>query len=146
MRPLPHSAHRTFVETEGWTKRGTARRRGATGDHHRYMLTLATGDVLSTRVSHGAGQINDPGLIAYILRDQLAVTEVDFWNCVDGGILPPRPHPTPSAPAGPVLDAKLVRNLLTKVRLSQQVISTMTREEAVQRWQDWLTGREGSGR
>ena len=66
MKPLPHSAHRKFVETQGWEKNGTARGSGKTGDHYRCNLHLATREVLTTRVSHGSGQINDPKLIAAI--------------------------------------------------------------------------------
>ena len=140
MRPLTHAAHRRFVETEGWTKKGTARGSRMTGDHYRYNLTLATGEVLTARVSHGAGQINDPKLIAAILRDQLAVSEEDFWACVDNGRLPPRPQPQEPLPAGEVLDAKLVRNLIRKVKLSETEIAGLTKAEAVRRWEDYLAG------
>lgn len=143
MRPLPHSAHRTFVETEGWEKKGTVRGSGKTGDHHRYRLTLSNGDVLSTRVSHGPGQIDDPGLVAAILRDQLAVSEEDLWRCVDHGVLPPRPQPAAPDPPGEVLDAKLVRNLIRKVAMSETEIGQLTRAEAVARWQQFLG--EGGG-
>lgn len=140
MRPLTHSAHRKFVETEGWTKKGTARGSGRTGDHHRYNLTLPTGDVLTTRVSHGSGQINDPKLVAAIFRDQLAVSEEDFWACVEDGVLPPRPQPPAPTPSGEVLDAKLVRNLIRKVGLSEEQIARLTKAEAVQRWEEYLAG------
>ncbi len=138
MRPLTHAAHRKFVETEGWTKKGTARGSGRTGDHHRYNLALATGEVLTTRVSHGAGQVNDPKLITAIFRDQLAVGEDEFWACVEHGALPKRPPPPTTAPAGEVLDAKLVRNLIRKVGLAEAEIAGLTRAEAVLRWEDYL--------
>lgn len=140
MKPVPHAAHRKFVETEGWVRKGTARGSGRTGDHYRYNLVLATGDVLTTRVSHGAGQINDPKLIAAILRDQLAVREDDFWACVDRGVRPPRPAPPAPVSTGEVLDAKLVRNLIRNVGLSESEVATMTKAEAVERWQDYLAG------
>ena len=140
MSPLPHPAHRKFVETEGWENKGTARGPSKTGDHYRYELVLATGDILTTRVSHGPGQINDPRLVAAILRDQLAVSERDFWRCVDKGVLPPRPQ-SPSPPAiGEALDAKLVRNLVRKVGLSEADIVKLTKAEAIQRWQEHLRG------
>lgn len=140
MRPLTHAAHRRFVQTEGWTRRGTARGSGKTGDHYRYNLALATGDVLTTRVSHGTGQIHDPKLIAVILRDQLAVSEEDFWACVDRGVLPPRPRRQAPSPAGEVLDAKLVRNLIRRVGLSEEEVAALTKAEAVRRWEEHLTG------
>ena len=137
-RPLTHADHRAFVETEGWERRGTARGRGRTGDHVRYVLRLADGDVLVTRVSHGAGSIGDPNLVAAILRDQLRVTEDDFYRCVRHGVLPPRPQPpTPELPAD-TLDAKLVRNLMRRVGLSQQEVASLDREGAIARWQDYL--------
>jgi hypothetical protein len=140
VRPLPHSAHRKSVETEGWEDKGTARGPSKTGDHYRYELVLASGDVLTTRVSHGRGRINDPKLVAAILRDQLAVSERDFWRCVDKGVLPPRPGPPAPPAAGEALDAKLVRNLVRKVGLSEAGIAKLTKAEAVLRWQEYLTG------
>jgi hypothetical protein len=144
MRPLPHAAHRTFVETEGWAKKGKANRPGATGDHHRYTLTLATGDVLFTRVSHGSGQLDDPGLVAQVLRDQLQVSEADFWRCVDDGVLPPRPQPVQASIQGPALDAKLVRNLMRKVGLTQAEISGLSKADAVAARQRWLAENPGT--
>lgn len=140
MGPLSHAAHRKFVETESWQKKGTARGSGKTGDHHRYTLRLANGDVLTTRVSHGAGAVNDPKLVAKILRDQLQVTEADFYACVRRGKLPPRPAPErPSVPEGG-LDAKLVRNLIRKAGLSQDTVAAMTEEQAVDAWNQHLAG------
>ncbi len=140
MRPIPHRAHRRFVEVEGWEKTQTVR--GTTGDHHRYVLHLADGSVLRTRVSHGAGALNDPGLVAAVLRDQLAVTAADFWACVDRKVLPPRPLPAePAMPAGPkVLDAKLARSLLGKAGVTHAELATMTQAEAAARWIEFLKG------
>lgn len=140
MRPIPHSAFRTFVEVERWVRKGTARSSRRTGDHHRYTLALQDGRTLYARVSHGSGQVDDPQLVAKILRVDLEVSEGDFWNCVNNGVLPPRPQDTRPAPAGPILDGKLVRNLITKVGLTQQEIAGMSREDAIQRWNDWLAG------
>ena len=90
--------------------------------------------MLAVRISHGAGQYNDAKLVAAIFRDQLRVTEEDCWRCV----LPPRPQPPAPPVTGPVLDAKLVRNLLRRVGLTQAEIATMSKAEAVARWQEWL--------
>jgi hypothetical protein len=138
VKPLPHSAHRKFVEIEGWEKKGTARGSGKTGDHYRYNLRLATGDVLTIRVSHGSGQINDPKLVAAIYRDQLAVSEEDFWRCVDDGVLPPRPQSPSALAERDALDAKLVRNLIRRVELTETEIATFTKAEAVARWEQYL--------
>jgi hypothetical protein len=142
MRPLPHSAHRRFVETEGWEEKGTARGSGKTGDHHRYQLRLANGEVLTTRVSHGSGQINDPNLVAAILRDQLSISEAEFWCCVEDGVLPTRPKPEQPTASAAALDAKLVRNLIRKVGLTEAEIAQLTKDEAVYRWNAYLASEE----
>jgi hypothetical protein len=138
MRPLPHRAHLDFVRREGWDLKGTARSKVGSNDHSRYTLTLATGEVLYTRVSHGTGQIENPDLIADILRAQLRVSEKDFWACVKRGVLPPRPSaPASLLPAVP-LDAKLLRNLIGKVGLTPAEAEALTKEEAVDCWQRYL--------
>jgi hypothetical protein len=139
MRPLSHADHRKFVEVEGWTKKTTARAGKKTGDHFRYTLTLATGDVLYTRVSHGSGQIDDPGLVRSILRDQLHVTEEAFYDCVEKGVRPPRPQPEEPARPQQALDATLMRNLVRKVGLSADQMTGLSKEEAVAIWQQYLT-------
>jgi len=81
-RGLGASGHHPFAEGQ----------RG--GDHERYTLTLADGDVLYTRISNGRGQYDDDAaLITMILRVQFRVTEADFWACVERGVLPPRLAP-----------------------------------------------------
>ena len=138
MRPISHAAHKKFVDVEGWSVAGTGRSKAKTGDHFRYTLTLADGDVLFTRVSHGTGEIGDPGRIAHILRQQLRVSEDDFWACVERGVLPPRPQPPQAAIRGEQLDYKLVRNLIDKVGLSQQEVAGLSKEQAVARWHEYL--------
>jgi hypothetical protein len=137
-RPLAHRDHRKFVETEGWIKKGTSRGGAKTGDHYRYSLKLATGEVLQTRVSHGSGAINSADVVAHIMRDQLLVTEEDFYRCVEQGILPPRPAPSSPAPPPDALDGKLVRNLIRKVGMTQAQVAALTEEEAVAAWQEYL--------
>ena len=138
MGSLSHSEHRKFVETEGWEKKGTARGSAKTGDHDRYTLRLATGHVLSTRVSHGAGQINDRNLVAKIFREQLQVTEKDFYLCVRKGKLPPRPAPDKPSVPDEGLNAKLVRNLIRKVGLAQEAVASMTKDQAAEAWNRYL--------
>lgn len=140
MAPLSHADHRRFVEAEGWEHKGTARGAGRTGDHHRYTLALADGDVLYTRVSHGPGGINDPGLVHHVLRDQLRVSEEDFYRCGRDGLLPPRPQPERPARPAEGIDGKLMRNLARKLGLTAGQIGAMTKAEAVKAWQDYLAG------
>lgn len=137
---LPSFAElRKFCEVEGWEDKDEAAGKKK-GDHHRYTLRLDTGDVLYTRVSHGRGQIGDPNLWRnVILKHQLQVTEEQFWACADGGVKPPRPAPEkPVERAG--LPAKLAANLLRKVDVTPDQLATMTKDEAVQAWNDYLSG------
>ncbi|MHB8395284.1 MAG: cytotoxic translational repressor of toxin-antitoxin stability system [Candidatus Dormibacteria bacterium] len=136
MRSLSHADHRKFVEAEGWQERGRARTGKA--DHYRYKLELANGEILYTRVSHGPGQIDDHNTVAAILREQLRVTEAEFWACVNDGVPPTRPTNPVFQPTGVPLDAKLVQNLVRRVGLTLAEVETLSKEEAVKRWQDWL--------
>ncbi len=138
MRPLTHADHRKFARTEGWIKKGTSSSSKKTGDHFRYTLTLSTGEVLYTRISHGSGQLDDPKLIGAIFRTQLGVSEEDFYRCVEKGILPPRPQTNPER-STEGLDAILVRNLIRKVGLSQNQIAKMSKAQAVDEWNKYLS-------
>lgn len=138
-RPLAHSDHKKFVDVEGWSKKGTASGDATTGNHFRYSLRLNTGEILYTRVSHGSGSINDPSLVALILREQLRVSEEDFYRCVNDGTLPPRPAPVVLELPAEGLDAKLVRNLVIKVGLTQSEVAAMSKAEAVEKWLKYLS-------
>lgn len=140
MRKPTYAELRKFVERERWVDKD-AKSRKKKGDHHRCTLRLPTGEVLYTRISHGRGEIADDGLWAAILRNELKVTEKEFWACVDDKVLPSRPQPAPPERRGPALDAKLARNLVRRAGLAQGVVAKMTRDEAVAAWQRYLTER-----
>lgn len=138
---MPTNAElRKFVDTEGWQDKDKAAGRRK-GDHHRYLLVLADGTTLYTRISHGRGGVDDPKLFAAILRDQLQVTEEQFWACVRQGVKPPRPGATRERPAN-AIDGKLAWRLHKQAGLSQQEIQTLTPDEALQRWLDYVRERD----
>jgi len=138
MRLPTYRELRRFVELEGWADKDAASSKKK-GDHHRYVFTTPMGERLYTRISHGHGQYQDPNLFQHILRDQLKVSEEQFWAAVDQGAKPERPTPG-AAPTAPSIDAKLARNLLTKVGLAPADLVGLTQEEAVARWTRWLSG------
>ncbi|UWP84258.1 hypothetical protein [Dactylosporangium fulvum] len=112
--------------------------RGRTGTHHvTYELVLKDGTVLRTRISHPPDRSTyGAGLWTHILRDQLRVSETEFWACVRGGEHPDRgevEQPRDSLPAD------LVHLLITRVGLEQSVIAAMSREDAVERLQRFWT-------
>ena len=127
--PASRRQHKQFCDIEGWEPVLNAR--GKPVSHHiTYELALEDGRVLRTRVSRPAN--NDtygPSLWAAILRDQLDVTEVAFWDCVERRILPPRPGA--AAPPATGLPASLVHQLKTALGLSDSEIASMSKDEAV---------------
>jgi hypothetical protein len=131
--------HDRFCRTEEWKRVRDAR--GRTGTHHvTYELTLYDGRILRTRISHPVDRtVYGAAMWRHILRDQLDVTEDEFWTCVQRGDLPDR-----GAPASPreALPADLVYLLIHRVGLDEETIAGMIKDEAVARLQQYWT--EGS--
>ncbi len=141
---MPTNAEfRKFLQVEGWKDKDKEAGR-PTGDHRRYFLELPNGEVLYTRVSHGPGGIDDPRLFAQILRQQLQVTEEQFWACVRDGRRPPRPG-APQALPERRLDAKLAWNLVKKVGLTHEQVAELDQAQALKHWQQYLEGLGGAG-
>lgn len=130
--------HDRFCQVEGW--RPVRDARGRTGTHHvTYELDLPDGRTLRTRVSHPPDRTDyGPSLFAHILRDQLAVTNKEFWACVTDGIVPARGVPVKTAAS---LPADLVHLLVHRVGIPEADVAQMTRAEAVERAQrHWSEG------
>jgi hypothetical protein len=139
MRLPTYAEHRRFCEVDGWEHKGTARSRGGTGDHHRYTKTLADGPPLYTRVSHGAGEYRSPDLWKRILRDQLRVSEAEFWAAVEQGIAPGREAPKPLKPEGEGIPLWLVNSLRHLVGKTEAEIGAMTLAEANAVYMEWVS-------
>jgi hypothetical protein len=122
--------HEKFCQVEGWTQARDAQ--GRTGTHHvTYELRLRDGRILRTRISHPVDRTTyGPGIWGHILRDQLQVTDADFWRCVREGVKPDRGEPEVPAEA---LPAELVHLLINRVGLDEAAVAAMTRDEAVAR-------------
>lgn len=131
--------HLRFCQIEGWSEVRSSK--GKTGTHHdTYELTLESGDVLRTRISRPPDRTDyGKGIWSHILRDQLKVSEAEFWECLDtghppkrGGIEEPEKDPIPTG---------VVWNLLNRVGLSEVEVAAMERDEAIERLnQFWITG------
>lgn len=130
------SDHDKFCWIEGWRKVRDAR--GRSGTHHvTYELDLPDGRILRTRVSHPVDRSDyGPSLWSHILRDQLAVSETEFWSCVRDGIRPARGVPVAPQEA---LPADLVYLLITRVGLAEDEVAKMSKDEAVARLQRYWT-------
>ncbi|MEV5749966.1 cytotoxic translational repressor of toxin-antitoxin stability system [Actinoallomurus sp. NPDC052308] len=130
--------HECFCVTEGWRRVRDAR--GRVGTHHAtYELDLPDGSILRTRISHPVDRSGyGTSLWAHILRDQLDVSEQEFWACVRDGRKPARGA---SPPDKSPLPAEMVHLLIARVGLSEKEVAEMTREEAIIRLQQyWLDG------
>ncbi|MCO5974803.1 cytotoxic translational repressor of toxin-antitoxin stability system [Actinoallomurus soli] len=128
--------HECFCVTEGWHRVRDAR--GRAGTHHAtYELDLPDGSILRTRISHPVDRSGyGKGLWAHILRDQLGVSDEEFWACVRDGQKPDRGAPPPVKDS---LPAEMVRLLITRVGISEKEVAEMSREQAIIRLQQyWL--------
>jgi hypothetical protein len=73
----------------------------------------------------------------HILRDQLQVSEDEFWRCVREGVSPSRGAPAPTVGAFP---AELVHLLVHRVGVAEREVMMMTKGEAVARLNDYWAG------
>ncbi len=122
--------HQRFCELEGWRKVRNAK--GRSGTHHiTYELALPDGAILRTRISHPPDRSTyGKAMWSHILRDQLQVTEEEFWACVRDGARPSRGQPEQPKHAVP---AALVHQLVVTFRVPETEVATMTKQEAVER-------------
>ncbi|MFE9363438.1 cytotoxic translational repressor of toxin-antitoxin stability system [Streptomyces sp. NPDC006978] len=136
-RPQPdRERHERFCVVEQWERVRDAR--GRTGTHHvTYELTLHDARILRTRISHPVDRtVYGAGIWGHILRDQLDVSEDEFWGCVLDGRLPDR-----GAPAVPkeALPADLVYLLIHRVGLAEEAVAELTKKDAVTRLHQYWT-------
>jgi hypothetical protein len=131
--------HEKFCKVEGWKPVRDAR--GRKGTHHiTYEFALPDGRILRTRISHPVDRsIYGPSIWSHILRDQLHVSESDFWNCARDGVKPDRGMPEPPTEA---LPADLVHLLITRVGITESEVGAMSKADAVERLNRYWT--EGS--
>lgn len=130
--------HRAFCQVEGWTQRTTET--GASGTHHvNYEFALPDGRILFTRISHPVNRTDyGPSLWSHILREQLQVTDAEFWACVDDGVVPTRGSamvPTATIPA------QVIRTLIVDVHIPEDEVRQMTRDQALARLADHYSRR-----
>jgi hypothetical protein len=110
-----------FCGIDGW--------REVRSTHHVfYEKALADGTVLRTHRSFASKKAMSPGRFKAILRNQLQVSEYDFWNALKTGAPVERPSSPPEA--GATLPAYLVRVLERELHMSQKEIAALTEEEA----------------
>jgi hypothetical protein len=120
--------HQKYCLNEGWTQVRNARGKG--GHHVTFELTLPDGRVLRTRISHPPNrQTYGPSMWAHILRDQLQVSEEEFWACVREKKRPQRGRVEPTTASIP---AGVVTQLLSH-GVEESEVRVMSRAEAIER-------------
>jgi hypothetical protein len=120
--------HQNFCLNEGWIQIRNARGKG--GHHVTFELTLPDGQILRTRISHPPNrQTYGPSIWTHILRDQLHVSEEEFWVCVREGKAPQRARNAPTVPSIP---AGVVAQLLSH-GIEESEVRLMSRAEAIER-------------
>lgn len=134
--------HVRFCEVEGWRLVRSAI--GKRNTHHEtYELELPDGAVLRTRVSRPPDRTDHgDALWGHILRDQLRVSAEEFWRCVQDGVPPDRGI---RRVTGESIPADLLYLLKQRVGLADAQLSDMTRQEAIERIQQYWAAGEYAG-
>ena len=132
MKRGTRASHNQFCLTEKWEAVRNAR--GGKATHQiTYELPLWDGRRLRTRVSRPADDTTyGPSLWKTILRDQLEVTEDEFWACIKDKQLPDRGQDAEPT-SGSSLPAGLVYQLLHVARVPEAEVKGMTLEQANKR-------------
>lgn len=124
--------HLRFVQVEGWVQKRSG--------HHVVFQLVVGDDILRTRISHppSAKDTYGKGMWGHILKDQLKVSEEEFWACVRDRTPPARSQPVAERPGG--LPAEVVYQLVERVGLPEEEVRAMTKDEAVQRLREYWLG------
>ena len=130
------SDRQRFCISEGWSQVRNAR--GGTGTHHEtYELSLPDGRILRTRISHPPDRSTyGTDVWRHLLRDQLDVTEAEFWACVKDGVKPQR-----GAIAAPkeAVPAEIVYLLVNRAGVPEAEVARLSKEEAIARLNQYWT-------
>lgn len=121
--------HNQFCINDQWEKVRDARGREV-GHHVTWELPLADGRILRTRISRPLKKVTyGPVLWKPILRDQLEVTEAEFWACVKNQIRPDRGQAVDPPPDA--LPVQLVYQLIHQAGVAEDEVAQMTLQEAM---------------
>lgn len=137
--PAPdRERHDDFCAFEGWLLV-----HGSTGkpvQHHRtYELVIPSGDILRTRISKPVDRTTySASMWAAILRDQLKVTNDEFWDCVQNKVLPDRGGAV-SEPNPKALPLHVLNELVDRVGMKPEDAIKLSLEEALERMNKYWT-------
>ena len=122
-----------FCKADQWDSPRQAR-------HAVYKKVLADGTALQTEASRGKDSEHiGAGLFHFILRAELQVSADEFWEAIHTG----EPSLRPAHPAPPMVPPKpsagLVFQLRTYLRLTDEEISKVSKDEAVEMLSEYFS-------
>jgi predicted RNA binding protein YcfA (HicA-like mRNA interferase family) len=124
-----------YVIADGWTPvPNRSRGRNRQGDHDRYEKPQSSGPPLRTKVSKHPNEEIGEDLFRRIIRDQLKVDEVTFWEVVKGRPETPPGIDPSSPPSRPGKPGWLVASLIGKAGYTESEIEGMSLDEAREVW------------
>jgi len=129
-RAATRREHVRFCEVEDWRAVQSARDR--TNKHHiTFELPLDDGRIFRTRISRPSNNESyGKALWAHIVRDQLCVTQGEFWKFVDDGVVPVRSSSVPLPPPA-ALPAGLAHQLVHVLALSTKEVAALSLDDAI---------------
>lgn len=132
MRPGTRVDHNEFCVKDRWEKVRDARG-GEVRHHVTYELRLPDGRILRTRISRPLKkETYGAGLWKTILREQLDVTEAEFWACVKDSVRPDRGIGQEIKAPPSALPAQLVYQLIHQAGVAENDVAKMNLQQAVE--------------
>ncbi|MGH7640445.1 MAG: hypothetical protein ACREOL_05995 [Candidatus Dormibacteria bacterium] len=105
---------------------------GRSADHRYYRLTLDDGTALETRVSHSSKKSISAGRWKAVLRDQLQVSDEDFWTALRRKQPVPRPSQPPKESEIEQVPLWAADVLSSRLKLTPAQIAQLGRERAIE--------------
>jgi hypothetical protein len=119
-----------FLHIDGWTRLSPSSRGGPNQRHIFFEKLLDSGELLQTHISHSRAGRPSPGRFALVLRNQIKVSRVEFWQALRSGEPVARPA---SVEAGQVEhEAWVLAVLAGELHMTAEQIAALDVERARQ--------------
>ena len=119
-----------FLVADGWRQIPAGERGGKRQRHIFFEKLLSDGRLLQTHISHDRSKAISPGRFATILREQLQISRVAFWEAIRSG--EPVARPVDTDDEAPVEHEPWVIAVLAgEVHMSAEEIEGLSEAEAV---------------
>jgi len=120
-----------FLAADGWRQISPSERGGRRQRHIFFEKPLPGGRILQTHISHDRSATISAGRFAAILRHQLEVSRVEFWDAIATGR--PVDRPIELDEGAPVEhEAWVIAVLVGELHMSAEAIGKLSREGAIE--------------